>query len=34
LLALFRAIETAILERDPDSEVTFLNDSTYEELLG
>lgn len=31
LLALFRAIETSILERDPDSEVSFLNDATYEE---
>jgi len=34
LLALFRAIETSILERDPDCEVTFLEDSTYEELFG
>ena len=33
LLALFRAIETSILERDPDSEIFFDHDSTYEELL-
>jgi len=32
LLALFRAIETLILERDPDSEIFFDHDQTCEEF--